>query len=106
MARQRELPERLGGRPGARLGSRLRLPANRSTLLRLVRGAVLPTPAPPRVLGVDDWAWRRGQRYGSILVEVENHTHLHKVLKAVRKVKGVTEIARRDSGASPEVVVG
>jgi DNA-binding phage protein len=40
-----------------------------------------------------------------VLVEVENHTHLHKVLKAVRKVKGVTEIARRDSG-SAEVVSG
>ena len=42
----------------------------------------------------------------AVLVEVENHTHLHKVLKAVRKVKGVTEIARRDSGGPAEVVVG
>src|SRR3989440_1166431 len=51
-------------------------------------------------------ASKDGVVYGSVLVEVENHTHLHKVLKAVRKVKGVTEIARRDSGASPEVVPG
>ena len=50
-------------------------------------------------------ASKDGVVYGSVLVEVENHTHLHKVLKAVRKVKGVTEIARRDSG-SAEVVSG
>lgn len=42
-----------------------------ATLLRLVRGAQLPPPVSPRVVGVDDWALRRGQRYGSILVEFE-----------------------------------
>ena len=51
-------------------------------------------------------ASKDGVVFGSVLVEVENHTHLHKVLKAVRKVKGVTEIARRDSGGPAEVVVG
>jgi GTP pyrophosphokinase len=41
---------------------------------------------------------RDGAVYGHLLVEVENHTHLNKVLRAVRRVKGVTEIARRDVG--------
>jgi DNA-binding phage protein len=36
--------------------------------------------------------------HGHLLVEVENHTHLNKVLRAVRRVKGVTDIARRDVG--------
>jgi GTP pyrophosphokinase len=51
-------------------------------------------------------ASKDGVVFGSMLVEVENQTHLNKVLKAVRKVKGVTEIARRDSSGPAEVVVG
>ncbi|MGH7568247.1 MAG: RelA/SpoT family protein [Gemmatimonadales bacterium] len=51
-------------------------------------------------------ASRDGAVFGSILVEVENQTHLHKVLRAIRRVKGVTETARRDSGAQPEPPAG
>jgi transposase len=49
----------LGGNPGARLAACLRLPTSPSTLLRLVRGAPIPTtPALPalQVVGVDEWA--------------------------------------------------
>ena len=38
--------------------------------------------------------------FGNIFVEVDNLTHLAKVLKAVRKVKGVTEIERREAAGS------
>ncbi len=43
-------------------------------------------------------ASRDGAVFGSLLVEVENQTHLNKILRTVRKVKGVTEVARREAG--------
>jgi GTP pyrophosphokinase len=37
-----------------------------------------------------------GKAIGSVLVEVENLGHLQRIMKAARKVKGITEVARRD----------
>ena len=63
----------LGGNAGARLATHLRLPASPATLLRLVRLAPMPQPRALQAVGVDEWAWRRGHRYGTILVDLASH---------------------------------
>jgi transposase len=61
----------LGGQAGARLTQRLGFPTSRDTLLRLVRRLPLPAILPLVAIGVDDWAHRRHQRYGTIVVDLE-----------------------------------
>ena len=61
----------LGGRPAATLARRLMLPVSKDTLLRVVRRCAARDSSPLRVIGIDDWAWKRGQRYGSIICDLE-----------------------------------
>ncbi|MFI8187001.1 ISL3 family transposase [Actinacidiphila glaucinigra] len=66
----RSIAVELGGRPAARLCRRLRVVAGRTRLLRLLTAPTVPDRA-PRVLGVDEFAFRKGCTYGTVLVDVE-----------------------------------
>ncbi len=63
----------VGGEAGARLLKSFGMATSPTTVLRLLRGASIPSGATPRVLGVDDWAWCKGRTYGAILCDLEEH---------------------------------
>jgi transposase len=66
----------LGGRAGVRLSRALGLPISRHTLLRLLRRLPLPAYPTPQVLGVDDWAYKKRQTYGTVLIDLERRRPL------------------------------
>jgi len=60
-----------GGEAGARLARQLGMPTSPATLLRLIRAAPCPDPGQPTIIGLDDWAYKRGRRYGTIVCDLE-----------------------------------
>ena len=68
---QADIGSSLGGEAGARLAARLGMATSPDTLLRRVKRLKNEPAEPPRVVGIDDWAWRKGQRYGTIVVDLE-----------------------------------
>ena len=61
----------VGGRPAQRLTARLGLTTSRDTILRALKRAQGSAPGALRVVGIDDWSWRKGSTYGTLIMDLE-----------------------------------
>ncbi len=95
------------GKAGARLAAKLGMPLSDTTLLWSLHLLTVPVAQEVQKVGIDDWAWRRGQRYGTLLVDLERRQVID--LLADRKVASAQhwfeahpgiELVSRDRGGT------
>ena len=60
-----------GGEAGVRLARKLAMHTSPATMIRLTRQLDTPVTKTPRIIGIDDWAFRKGRNYGTIIVDHE-----------------------------------
>ncbi len=104
-----ELLQMLGfatcGELGERVAPKLGMCVSGPTLLRRMRAVCIPSPQSVRVLGIDDWAWKKGQTYGTILVNLETRRPIEllpdrstETAEAWLRAHPEVEIVSRDRG--------
>lgn len=91
-----------GGRPAERLMRRLGIPVSDDTILRHLKRDARANVPPARVIGLDDWSWRKSTRYGTIIVDLERRSVVD--ILEDRNVASCTEWLR--SHPSIEIVSG
>ncbi|NTW73174.1 MAG: ISL3 family transposase [Eubacteriaceae bacterium] len=109
-----------GGEAGAHLANKLQIEVSPDTLLRLIRNYPTTKTDTTRVMGIDDFALRKGDTYGTILIDLEKHIPIDLLpdrtsgtlaewLKAHPGIKIITrdrsnEYARGVSEGGPEII--
>src|SRR5437868_10820283 len=87
------------GKGGEGLSKKLGMPTSDATVLWSLFLVPLPEGGNVRVVGIDDWSWRRGKRFGTLLVNLETHKIVD--LLADREAESV----KRWLAAHPEVEI-
>ncbi|MER7196612.1 MULTISPECIES: transposase family protein [unclassified Streptomyces] len=91
----------LAGRAGARMTDAFKIPVSRNTLLRLIASLPGPATAVPRVVGVDEYAQRKGRVYGAVLVDVETRHPVDLLPDREANPRGLTRRATRHRDRLP-----
>jgi transposase len=86
----------LSGQAGSRLLNQVGMAVSADTLLRLAKQAEATAIKAPKILGVDDFAFRRGRTYGTILVDLETHRPVD--LLAERTAEALIDWLKRHPG--------
>src|SRR5438132_7481002 len=93
------------GEVGERFAPKLGMHISGPTLLRRMRTRACPAPASVRILGIDDWSWKKGATYGTILVDLERRKPIEvlpdrtaETAKAWLRTHPEVEIVSRDRG--------
>ena len=66
-----QLAREQGRAAGAHSATLMGIQVTARALLRFMHALPLPPLAAPRIIGLDEWAWKRGQRYGAVIVDLE-----------------------------------
>lgn len=62
-----------GGAAGARSANLLGIQVTARAILRFLHALALPAVITPHIIGLDEWAWKRRERYGAIVVDLERN---------------------------------
>src|SRR5262245_61219495 len=102
----RQIAFTAGGNVGSQLSAKLGVASSSSTLVRILRSTHPPEPSAPKLVGLDEWAWRKGRTYGTIMLDLEAHRVLDllpdcrsdQVAQWLQRYPSISVISRDRSG--------
>lgn len=99
----REVGFETSGEAAKRILNHCRVTISGDTVLRVIRQTPMATSTDPRVIGIDDWAMKKGCRYGTIIIDLEKHQAIEvlpernaEIVKAWLQTHPSVEIVSRD----------